>query len=68
MYHNATANSDADAPVVERGTTTDFAKQYLVKPDSVRTRYCLTGSYFGVIPEKLPNGRLLWPLTQEVAA
>lgn len=44
------------------GTTAEFAVKYLVKPNSVRTRYCLTGSYFGIVPKKLPNGRLAWPL------
>ena len=46
------------------GTTAQFAGKYLVKPDTVRTRYCLTGSYFGVVPKKLPNGRLVWPLPE----
>ncbi len=45
-----------------QGPTHEFAEGQLVKPDTVRRRYCLTGSYFGVIPTKLPNGRLAWPL------
>jgi len=28
---------------------------------SIRTRLCQTGSFHGVRPYKLPNGRLLWP-------
>jgi hypothetical protein len=35
-----------------------------VKEQSVRARYCRTGSYFGVIPKKLANGRLKWPDVQ----
>lgn len=48
----------------KEGTTAQFAGKYLVKPATVRTRYCLTGSYFGIVPNKLPNGRLLWPLSE----
>ena len=44
------------------GSTAEFAAQNLVKPQSVRKQYCLKGSYFGVRPQKLPNGRLCWPL------
>lgn len=29
--------------------------------DGIRVRLCKTGSYFGVRPKRLPNGRLLWP-------
>ena len=42
-------------------STEEFAAQNLVQPQSVRARYCRTGSYFGARPHKLPNGRLLWP-------
>ena len=42
--------------------TEDFAAANAVKPGSVRSRYCREGSYFGVRPVKLPNGRLLWPV------
>jgi hypothetical protein len=42
--------------------TDAFAAANAVKPGSVRSRYCRTGSYFGVKPNKLPNGRLLWPV------
>lgn len=45
-------------------TTDEFAAQRRVLPQSVRKRYCLTGSYFGVRPVKQPNGRLLWPRGQ----
>ena len=32
-----------------------------IQPKSVIHRYCKTGSYFGLRPIKLANGRLLWP-------
>lgn len=42
----------------------EFAALNQVKPQSVRARLCRTGSYFGVIPLKLANGRLAWPAVQ----
>lgn len=42
-------------------TTNDFAKSFGINGTSIHRRVCLTGSYFGVKPTKLPNGRLLWP-------
>lgn len=42
-------------------STETLAEQCHVKPASVRVRLCRTGSYFGLIPKKLPNGRLSWP-------
>lgn len=42
-------------------TTEEFAKQNLVKPQTIHARYCRFGSYFGVLPTKLSNGRLRWP-------
>lgn len=45
-----------------KGITTElFALAIGCKPESVRVRLCRTGSYYGVRPHKLPNGRLLWP-------
>mgnify|MGYP000960468400 CR=1 FL=1 len=41
-----------------------FAALNQVKPQSVRARLCRTGSYFGVVPMKLANGRLAWPAVQ----
>ena len=41
-----------------------FAHLNQVKPQSVRARLCRTGSYFGVRPLKLANGRLAWPAVQ----
>jgi hypothetical protein len=42
-------------------TTEDLADCIGIKPTSIRVRLCRTGSYFGLRPTKLPNGRLLWP-------
>lgn len=41
--------------------TEALAEQIGVKPTSIRVRLCRTGSYFGLTPLKMPNGRLLWP-------
>jgi|GEM_PF-580630 len=42
-------------------STAELARQSLATAGSIRVRYCKTGSYFGIRPLKLPNGRLLWP-------
>jgi len=41
-----------------------FAAANQVKAQSVRARLCRTGSYFGVRPVKLANGRLAFPSVQ----
>ncbi len=41
-------------------TTEVLAERLGIKPQSIRVRLCRTGSYFGLRPKKLPNGRLLW--------
>lgn len=43
-------------------STNEFAAELRLKPQSLRKRYSQQGSYFGVHPEKLPNGRLRWPM------
>lgn len=42
-------------------TTEELAERLSLRPQSIRKRLCVTGSYFSVRPVKLPNGRLLWP-------
>lgn len=42
-------------------TTEQFAAQIGLLPQSIRSQLCRSGSYYGVRPKKLPNGRLLWP-------
>lgn len=41
--------------------TDAFAAQWLVETQTVLKRHAATGSYCGVRPIKLWNGRLLWP-------
>ncbi len=43
-------------------STETLSKELQIKPNSIRVRLCRTGSYFGLRPKKLPNGRLLWPV------
>lgn len=42
-------------------TTAQFARDIGLQPETLRKAVAATGSYFGVTPTKLPNGRLLWP-------
>ena len=42
-------------------TNSQFAKKIGIRPESLHARICRYGSYFGVVPDKLPNGRLIWP-------
>ena len=42
-------------------TTTQLANALKMRAQSIRKRYCQTGTYFGLRPSKLPNGRLYWP-------
>ena len=41
--------------------TEELAYKLKVQPGTLRSRFCKTGSYFGVVPIKLPNGKLWWP-------
>lgn len=45
----------------KRRSTEEFASSHLVLPQTVRKQYSQKGSYFGIKPVKLPNGRLAWP-------
>ena len=42
-------------------STNQLARSALVSSGAIRVRFCQTGSYFGLRPIKLPNGRLSWP-------
>lgn len=42
-------------------TTEQFAEKLHVKPNTVRSALCRTGSYMGIRPVKLPNRFLAWP-------
>lgn len=41
--------------------TKTFAARNHIEEQTARKRYSQTGSYFGIVPEKLANGRLAWP-------
>ncbi|WP_447639564.1 hypothetical protein [Pandoraea norimbergensis] len=42
-------------------TTEQLASVLHLRPQSIRKRYMVTGSYHGVRPVKLPNRFLAWP-------
>lgn len=42
-------------------STAEFARLHGVTQDAVRQALSKRGSYFGAIPTRRPNGRLLWP-------
>ncbi len=48
-------------PPRPRISTESLAALAHVKASTIRLRLCRTGSYFGIQPDKLPNGRLSWP-------
>lgn len=41
--------------------TAEAAAVLRVKPQTLRRCLCMQGHYLGIVPLKLPNGRLLWP-------
>lgn len=41
--------------------TKRLSDEFHVKGESIVRHVCTRGSYFGVKPNKLPNGRLDWP-------
>lgn len=44
------------------GFSTEQLAQILhLKPQSLRAAICRDGHYFGLVPRKMPNGRLIWP-------
>ncbi|WP_035882564.1 hypothetical protein [Cupriavidus metallidurans] len=42
-------------------STAELAAKLDREQSTIRRRLCDTGSYFGLVPTKLPSGRLLWP-------
>jgi hypothetical protein len=42
-------------------TTPELARNLGITAEGLRVHLCRRGSYFGVTPERMPNGRLLWP-------
>ena len=57
-------NGNKNDQDTEHVSTEHFARRNMVKPQSVRARLCRFGSYFGIRPLKLKNGRLGWPDVQ----
>lgn len=53
----------AELPTIpQRGLSThELANLLNMSPASLRVRLCTHGSYFDLVPTKLPNGRLQWP-------
>lgn len=41
--------------------TRDLASRLGKQPQTLVARVCRTGSYFGLVPQKLPCGSLAWP-------
>ena len=42
-------------------TTPQLARAIGMQAESIRVHLCRRGSFYGIQPDKLPNGRLLWP-------
>jgi len=45
-------------------STKQFAAINMVKPETIHSRLWRFGSYFGIMPVKLANGRMAWPKSQ----
>ncbi|QFY44627.1 hypothetical protein F6R98_20000 [Candidatus Methylospira mobilis] len=46
---------------IEQITTRRAAELLQTTSHAMRIRLFRSGSYYGILPEKLPNGRLMWP-------
>jgi hypothetical protein len=42
-------------------TTNELAEKIGIQHTSIHRRVCTTGSYYGIRPTRLVNGRLIWP-------
>lgn len=47
-----------------KGSTETVAALFNAKAQTPRRSYCLFGQWMGMVPTKLPNGRLLWDLDE----
>ena len=45
---------------IKHYSTEELAEILLVKPQTIRAAFCRVGSYYGLMPIKLPNRRLIW--------
>lgn len=43
-------------------STAELAKIFKVSPKTVRWNFCTRGHYLSLVPRKLPNRILLWPV------
>ena len=43
-------------------TTKEVAERMRITSTTVHKRCCAHGDFWGVLPVKAPNGRLLWPV------
>ena len=41
-------------------TTGQLASRFQVMSGTIRRNLCVKGHYLGIVPVKLPNGRLMW--------
>lgn len=41
--------------------TSELARGVDVTPEHIRKVYQKSGNYYGVVPVRMPNNRLLWP-------
>ncbi|MCV2370017.1 DNA-binding protein [Roseateles oligotrophus] len=56
------ANTSPGSAPGRYGLSTDeFAAQHRVLAQSIRKQLWANGSYFGIVPLRLPNRKLLWP-------
>jgi hypothetical protein len=47
---------------LERLSSSEFARALRIKVESLRSAVCRNGgTYYGIKPIRLPNGRLSWP-------
>lgn len=44
--------------------TAQYARELGIEPESLRKALASKGSYFGVVPTKQANGRLVWPAAE----
>ena len=54
-----TKTAPSDRPAA-RITTEEGAERMRNRPQTWRASLCRNGHYLGMVPVKLPNGRLLW--------
>ena len=45
-----------------RVSTKELADTFGIRPETIHRAHSMEGGYLGMVPIKLPNGRLMWPL------